>query len=73
MWHKFVMLEESIEASKYDWVWYIDINALITNTTLKLEDIIYNSLQNSTEPDQIDYLLTKDWYEPFPFKSLSIN
>ena len=48
---------EAIASSKYGWVWYIDDDFLITNTIVKLEDIIYESLQKTTEPDEIDYVL----------------
>jgi hypothetical protein len=51
---------EAIVSSKYGWVWYIDDDFLITNATVKLEDIIYESLQKTTEPDEIDYVLIND-------------
>jgi hypothetical protein len=54
------MVEEAIVSSKYDWVWYIDDGFLITNATVKLGDFIYESLQKTAEPDEIDYLLIYD-------------
>jgi hypothetical protein len=59
-WHKFLMMEEAIASSKYAWVWYINDDFLITNATVKLKDIIYKSLQKTTEPDEIDYVLIND-------------
>ena len=61
MWHKFVMLEEAMETKKYDWIWWIDFDTLITNTTIRLEDIIQESLANHTQPDKVDFLFTADW------------
>jgi mannan polymerase II complex MNN10 subunit len=61
MWHKFVMLEQVMAEKKHDWIWWIDFDTLITNTTIKLEDIIQESLKNSTRPNDIDFLFTGDW------------
>jgi mannan polymerase II complex MNN10 subunit len=61
MWHKFVMLEEVMAAGKHDWIWWIDFDTLITNNTIKLSDIISESLSNYTRPAEIDFLLTADW------------
>lgn len=62
MWHKFVMLENVIMAGKHDWVWWIDFDSLITNSTIELSDIIDESLANNTKPDKVDFLVTADWY-----------
>jgi mannan polymerase II complex MNN10 subunit len=61
MWHKFVMLEQAMDGGKHDWIWWIDFDTLITNATIKLGDIIEESLANATRPDDIDFLLTGDW------------
>jgi mannan polymerase II complex MNN10 subunit len=61
MWWKFIMLEEAMATKKYDWIWWIDFDTLITNTTIKLEDIIQDSLVNHTRPNDVDFLLTGDW------------
>ena len=61
MWHKFIMLEEVMAGGNHDWIWWIDFDTLITNTTIKLEDIILDSLANSTRPMDVDFLLTGDW------------
>jgi mannan polymerase II complex MNN10 subunit len=61
MWHKFVMLERVIEAGEHDWVWWIDFDTLITNTSVKLTDLIVESLADSPHPEQVDFLLTADW------------
>jgi mannan polymerase II complex MNN10 subunit len=61
MWHKFVMLEQAMAGGKHDWIWWIDFDTLITNATIKLGDIIEESLANATRPDDIDFLLTGDW------------
>jgi hypothetical protein len=66
MWHKFVMIEEIIDAGQHDWVWWIDFDTLITNTSIKLTDIIAESLAETPNPDEIDFILTKDWYVAFP-------
>jgi len=63
MWHKFVMLETAMATKKYDWIWWIDFDTLITNTTIKLEDIIQESLANHTRPNDVDFLLTADCFQ----------
>jgi mannan polymerase II complex MNN10 subunit len=64
MWHKFNMLEAAIETNKYDWIWWIDFDTLITNTTVELADIVLESLANETlaRQEKIDFLFTADWY-----------
>jgi mannan polymerase II complex MNN10 subunit len=61
VWHKFVMFEQVIAEKMHDWIWWIDFDTLITNTTIKLDDIIQESLENSTRPNDIDFVLTDDW------------
>ena len=61
MYHKFDMVESAIRSGKYDWVWWIDFDTLFTNTSIPVADVIEEALNNSTNPDNIHYLLTKDW------------
>lgn len=61
MWHKLVMIESAIATGLYDWVWWMDFDTLITNNTIKVEDVIEESLANQTDPDLIDFILTADW------------
>lgn len=60
-WLKFDMIERLIQAKQHDWIWWMDFDTLITNTTMKLEDVISETLANSTKPDNIDFLVTDDW------------
>lgn len=62
MWHKFDMVQNVINGSEHDWVWWMDFDTLITNTNTKLEDIISEALANATNPDLVDYIFTPDWY-----------
>ena len=61
MWHKFVMIESAIATGLYDWVWWMDFDTLITNNTIKVEDVIEESLANLINPDLIDFIFTADW------------
>ncbi len=61
MWHKFAMIEDAIQTNKYDWVWWMDFDTLITNTNIKVEDVIAEELANVTNPNAIDFLFTPDW------------
>ncbi|KZM25361.1 uncharacterized protein EKO05_0000647 [Ascochyta rabiei] len=60
MFWKFDMAEKLIKSGKYDWLWWIDFDTLITNTATKVTDIIEDELRNATNPDDIDFLLTHD-------------
>jgi len=62
MWHKFVMLERIVRAGEHDWMWWIDFDTLITNTSISLVDIIADGLASAKNPSNIDFLLTNDWY-----------
>ena len=60
-WHKLNMVERLIQQQRYDWIWWIDYDTLITNTTVKLEDLIEESLATAPDPIKIDMILTRDW------------
>ncbi|KAI9792846.1 MAG: hypothetical protein M1833_001005 [Piccolia ochrophora] len=61
-WHKFKMVENIVAEQKYDWIWWLDFDALITNTTVKLEDIIHEALEGHKDPDSVDMILTPDCF-----------
>lgn len=54
------MMERLIKKNKWDWLWWLDFDTLVTNTDIKVADIIEETLANATNPDEIDYLLTHD-------------
>lgn len=54
------MLERLIRKGTYDWVWWLDVDTLITNTEIKLTDIIDEALANVTNPQEIDWLINHD-------------
>lgn len=54
------MIERLIKTGKYDWLWWLDFDTLITNTDTKVSDIIEEELRNMTSPDEIDHLVTHD-------------
>ncbi|KAH7408237.1 galactosyl transferase GMA12/MNN10 family-domain-containing protein [Phaeosphaeria sp. MPI-PUGE-AT-0046c] len=60
MFWKFDMAERLIKSGKYDWLWWMDFDTLITNTDTKVTDVIDEELKNVTNPDEIDYLITHD-------------
>ncbi|KAF9699437.1 hypothetical protein EKO04_002394 [Ascochyta lentis] len=57
---KYNMAERLIKTGKYDWIWWLDFDTLVTNTDIRLTDIIEEELKNVTDPDAIDYLTTHD-------------
>ncbi|RPA80480.1 hypothetical protein BJ508DRAFT_129948 [Ascobolus immersus RN42] len=64
MWHKMVMLEELTATGKYDWIWWIDFDSLITNTSVTLQSIVESSLAmvHPARRDEIDMFLTADCF-----------
>lgn len=62
MWHKLDMIESVIRGGKHDWIWWIDFDTLFTNHATKVADVIEEALANSTTPNEINILLTPDWY-----------
>lgn len=60
-WLKFDMIERLINTGQHDWIWWMDFDTLITNTSMSLTEIIHESLENSTTPDMVDFLVTNDW------------
>lgn len=59
-WWKYSMMERLIKKNKWDWLWWLDFDTIITNTDIKLADIIEDTLKNVTNRDDIDYLVTHD-------------
>ena len=43
---------------EFDWVG----DGLITNTTVRLEDLIDESLATAPDPEKVDMILTPDWF-----------
>ena len=56
---KYNMAERLIKTGKYDWIWWLDFDTLVTNTNMKLTDIIEEELKNVTDSDAI-------WLLPCP-------
>jgi len=54
------MVERLIKKDKWEWIWWLDFDTLITNTEIKVTDIIDETLRNATNPDDIDVLVTHD-------------
>ena len=57
---KYNMAERLIKTGRYDWIWWLDFDTLVTNTDIRVTDIIEEELKNVTNPDAIDYLVTHD-------------
>ena len=62
MWQKFDMIERVIRAGKHDWVWWIDFDTLYMNTTARITDVIHETVTNTTNPDGINMIFTRDWF-----------
>lgn len=54
------MAERLIASGKYDWIWWLDFDTLITNTDIQVVDVINEALANTTSPNNIDWLFTHD-------------
>lgn len=57
---KFDMIQKLISSGKYDWIWWLDFDTLITNTNIKITDVIEDGLRNATNPDDVDYIINHD-------------
>lgn len=55
------MMERLLKKDKWDWIWWLDFDTLVTNTDIKVTDVIEETLKNATNPDEVDYLVTHDW------------
>jgi mannan polymerase II complex MNN10 subunit len=54
------MVERLVKTRKYDWIWWLDFDTLITDTGVRVADIITDELDKAENPDQVDYILTHD-------------
>ncbi|ENI01152.1 glycosyltransferase family 34 protein [Bipolaris maydis ATCC 48331] len=57
---KFDMIERLVKSAKYDWIWWLDFDTLITNTNVNVANIIDDELQNVEHADNVDYIFTND-------------
>ena len=62
MWHKFDMIERLILQEQHDWIWWIDFDTLSTNMSIPVYEVIKESLSDLSNPEDVDFLLTEDWY-----------
>ena len=60
-WHKLNMIQNAINKQRYDWIWWMDFDTLITNKTIKIADIIEETLEKHQDPNSISMMLTADW------------
>ena len=60
-WHKLTMIEEKIKEQKYDWIWWMDFDTLITNKTIRITDIVDEVLKKQKDPKNVAMLFTPDW------------
>lgn len=54
------MMRRLIKKDQWDWIWWLDFDTLITNTDIKVTDIIEETLKNATDPAELDYLFSND-------------
>lgn len=54
------MIRRLIKKDQWDWIWWLDFDTLITNTDIKVTDIIEETLKNATNPDDLDFLFSND-------------
>ncbi|CCG83139.1 Putative uncharacterized protein [Taphrina deformans PYCC 5710] len=59
-YHKLVMFDRLINSNQYDWIWWIDFDTLITNTTISLESIVEETLADVARPEEVDFILNHD-------------
>ncbi|KAF9736153.1 hypothetical protein PMIN06_003784 [Paraphaeosphaeria minitans] len=60
VWWKFDMIRRLVKKEQWDWIWWLDFDTLITNTDIKVTDIIEETLKNATIPDDLDFLFSND-------------
>lgn len=70
-WDKLAMIANATKATlagekSYEWVLMIDYDTLITNTSVSLDELVRDSLQQAEKEgknrDDIDMIVTPDWY-----------
>ena len=61
IWDKFTNIEAAIETGRYDWIFCLDYDTLITNSSITLDDVVDEALAEVADPDQIDMILMPDW------------
>jgi len=62
VWHKIPMIEDLVKKGQHEWTWWIDFDSLITNGTMKLENVIAEALKGHQNPTEVDMILTADCF-----------
>lgn len=65
-WHKLNMVEQLARSGAYDWVWWIDFDTVITNSSVRLETLIADGLAAAPHAADVDMIVTADWCAPPP-------
>lgn len=60
-WHKLDMVEAVIRQGTHDWVWYLDLEALIMNTDVDVRYIVRRALAQTQRPKDVDVIVSQDW------------
>lgn len=60
IWYKYDIVEKFAREKKYDWMWFLDFDALITNTDTLIESIIDRAMIMAPEPSDVKIILTED-------------
>lgn len=69
-WDKLNLIRSTIEATlahenSYEWLWMLDLDTLITNSSIRLESLVERGLELAEEQgknqEDVDMILTRDW------------
>ncbi|KAI4631871.1 uncharacterized protein J4E87_002578 [Alternaria ethzedia] len=57
---KFDMVERLVKTNKYDWIWWLDFDTLITDTGVAVADVVRDELEKAENANEVDYIFTHD-------------
>ena len=65
VWSKIVLVNETLETGKFEWVLWMDFDSLFTNMSSKMEDFMENAknhLKEGQRCEDVAMIAASDWY-----------
>jgi hypothetical protein len=70
VWAKLILVNETLNTDRFDWVLWMDFDTLFTNLSSKMEDFVDDVRTNHLSPgqswDEVSMIAAPDWSPPCP-------
>ena len=75
VWSKLLLVNETLNTNRFEWILWLDFDTLFTNLSSKLEDFMDDVKRNHLSPhqqwEQVNMIAAPDWFPPPPLPGLT--